>query len=332
MGRTRSASLHGEQHRAATGIELRHLRYFLAVSEELHFGRAAQRLHISQPPLSQAIRKLEGELGVQLLERTSRVVRLTEAGHVFAEEARRVLADVELAVGETRRAGGASYSLRIACVPHLPIERLLTFLEALHARSPGLRPQVTHVTSGEQVRRLRSGELDVGIFNDAGDEEGLEEEPLFPGERLVAFLAVNHPLAARPILGPDELRQEVLVVFPQSASLAPHDRWLALLERAGYRFAGIREAGGTHPRDLLLAVAERLGVVLAPASLGDIGHAGGGLVAPRELDPAVTLANTVVAWRSNPPERLQEALAVVREIARELRAKSPSTQNEDRAS
>jgi DNA-binding transcriptional LysR family regulator len=87
-------------------------------------------------------------------------VKLTEAGRVFAEEARRVLADVELAVGETRRAGGASYSLRIACVPHLPIERLLTFLEALHTRSPGLRPQVTHVTSGEQVARLRSGELD----------------------------------------------------------------------------------------------------------------------------------------------------------------------------
>jgi DNA-binding transcriptional LysR family regulator len=309
---------HGEQRPTVGAIEFRHLRYFLAVSEELHFGRAARRLHISQPPLSQAIRKLEAELGVQLLERTSRVVRLTEAGRVFADEARRVLADVELAVGEARRAGGADYSLRIACVPHLPIERLLAFLEALRARSPGLRPQVTHVTSGEQVTRLRSGELDVGIFNDAGEEEGLEEEPLFPGERLVAFLPTGHSLTERPVLGPAELEQEVLVVFPQSASLAAHDRWLALLERSGYRFAGIREAGGTHPRDLLLAVAERRGVILAPASLADVTGAGG-LVARRELDPPVTLANTVVAWRADPPDRLTEVLAVVRQIARELR-------------
>jgi DNA-binding transcriptional LysR family regulator len=309
---------HGEQRPTATAIEFRHLRYFLAVSEELHFGRAARRLHISQPPLSQAIRRLEAELGVQLLERTSRVVKLTEAGRVFAEEARRVLADVEVAVGEARRAGGAEYSLRMACVPHLPIERLFAFLEALHARSPGLRPQVTHMTSGEQVTRLRSGELDVGIFNDAGEEEGLEEEPLFPGERLVAFLPTTHPLTAQAVLGPAELEHEVLVVFPQSASLAPHDRWLAVLERAGYRFAGIREAGGTHPRDLLLAVAERLGVMLAPASLADITDAGA-LVARRELDPPVMLANTVVAWRADPPDRLTEALAVVRDVACELR-------------
>jgi len=308
-----------EQARAGLGIEFRHLRYFLAVSEELHFGRAAQKLHISQPPLSQAIRKLEAELGVQLFERTSRVVKLTEAGRVFAEEARRVLADVELAVGAARHAGGAGYTLRIGCVPHLPVERLLAFLEALHERSPADRPQVTHITSGEQVARLRSGQLDVGIFNDDGEEEGLEEEPLFPGERLVALLAPDHPLTEHATLGPADLKQEVLVVFPQAASLAPHDRWLTLLERAGYRFARIREAGGAHPRDLLLAVAERLGVVLAPASLADVSDAGA-LVARRVLDPPVTLANTVVAWRADPPARFRETLAVVRDIARELRA------------
>jgi DNA-binding transcriptional LysR family regulator len=308
-----------EQARAGLAIEFRHLRYFLAVSDELHFGRAARKLHISQPPLSQAVRKLEAELGVQLFERTSRVVKLTEAGRVFAEEARRVLADVELAVGAARRAGGAGYTLRIGCVPHLPVERLLAFLEALHERSPVDRPQVTHITSGEQVARLRSGELDVGIFNDDGEEEGLEEEPLFPGERLVAFLAPDHPLTERGVLGSADLEQEVLVVFPQTASLAPHDRWLTLLERAGYRFAGTREAGGPLPRDLLLAVAERLGIMLAPASLADVSDAGA-LVVRRALDPPVTLANTVVAWRADPPARLAETLAVVRDIARGLRA------------
>jgi DNA-binding transcriptional LysR family regulator len=90
---------------SAANVELRHLRYFLAVFEELHFGRAAARLHMAQPPLSQAIRKLEEELGVQLLQRTSRVVRATDAGRVFAEEARKVFACLDRAVSEARRAG-----------------------------------------------------------------------------------------------------------------------------------------------------------------------------------------------------------------------------------
>jgi DNA-binding transcriptional LysR family regulator len=319
VGRASAERGSNEQARAGLAIEFRHLRYFLAVSEELHFGRAARKLHISQPPLSQAIRKLETELGVQLFERTSRVVKLTEAGRIFADEARKVLGDVELAVHAARRATGAGYMLRIGCVPHLPIERLLAFLEALNERSPSDRPQVTHITSGEQVARLRSGELDVGIFNDDGEEEGLEEEPLLPGEPLVAFLAPDHPLTEQAVLGPAALAPEILVVFPQAASVAPHDRWLALLDRAGYRFAGVREAGGTDPRDLLLAVAGRLGVMLAPASLADVSDAGA-LVTRRELDPPVMLATTVVAWRADPPARLEETLTVVRNIARELRA------------
>ena len=92
-------------------IELRHLRYFLAVMDELHFGRAAERLHIAQPPLSQAIRRLEDELGVKLLNRTSRVVTPTEAGRVFAAGARKVLAGLNSAIADTRRAGGTSEAL-----------------------------------------------------------------------------------------------------------------------------------------------------------------------------------------------------------------------------
>src|SRR3954470_14471877 len=105
---------------APTTIELRHLRYFLAVIDELHFGRAAERLHMAQPPLSRAVRQLEDELGVKLLNRTSRVVTPTEAGLVFAEEARKVLGGFELAVAEAHRAGGPSRLLRLGAVPYLP--------------------------------------------------------------------------------------------------------------------------------------------------------------------------------------------------------------------
>jgi DNA-binding transcriptional LysR family regulator len=303
---------------APISIELRHLRYFLAVSEELHFGRAAERLHIAQPPLSQAIRRLEDELGVQLLHRTSRVVTMTQPGTVFAQEARKALAAVDLAVAEARRASGAGSALRIGCLPHLPIERLLRFLGALHERDPSMETHVTHSLTLEQVRRLRDGELDIGIFDYAGDYADIATEALFAGEPLCAFLASSHKLAPNAVLGPADLKREVLVTFPLEANPALHARLLALLDDAGYRFAKVHEAAGKSARDLILAVAECTGIALARSSLRDVSSARG-IVVERELDPPVFMPDTVVAWSNSPPRHLETVLAVVREIARELR-------------
>src|ERR687895_1281863 len=149
---------------AAAGIELRHLRYFLAVFEELHFGRAAERLHIAQPPLSQAIRKLEQELGVELFVRTSRAVEATPAGRALADEARRVLASFEFAVMEARRVGHGDAPLRIGCVSFLPTERLQRFLTALSDPDANFRAEVSHLWGLEQVERLRAGRLDLGVL------------------------------------------------------------------------------------------------------------------------------------------------------------------------
>ena len=140
----------------STTIDLRHLRYFLAVSEELHFGRAARRLHLTQPPLSHAIRRLEEELGVRLLDRTSRSVALTDAGRVFADEGRKMLAAFQRAVEEARRAGGVGTTVRIGCVPALPIERLLAYIEALRDREPDVSIRVAHLLTLEQEKRLRA--------------------------------------------------------------------------------------------------------------------------------------------------------------------------------
>ena len=172
----------------AERIELRLLRYFLAVMEELHFGRAAQRLHMSQPPVSQAVRKLEEQLGVDLLERTSRGVVPTEAGRAFAKEARRVLTGVDLAIAEARRAGGADSTLRIGSVLHFPLPPLYRFVRALEDVSLTADPQVMRLPSSEQVRRLRSGELELGTFALAEKHDGLETEPLFRGELLAAYV------------------------------------------------------------------------------------------------------------------------------------------------
>jgi DNA-binding transcriptional LysR family regulator len=287
------------------------------VSEELHFRRAAERLHIAQPPLSQAIRKLEEELGVVLLERTSRAVSLTRAGRVFVPEARRVLASFDRAIAEVRRAGGFSADLRIGCTPYLPIERLLLFLGALDDCEPGAPRHVTHALAAEQIDALRSGELDIAIFPGAVDDARIESEPLFVGEPLAVFLAQSHPLATKPVLGPDDFEGETRVAFSRSANLALWDRLQTALERAGYRFRAVQEVRGAHLRDQLLAVAAGQGVALLPASLEEIDDAGA-LISRRPLDPPLTLPDTVVAWPSKLRPRLEEHAGPVREIAREL--------------
>jgi DNA-binding transcriptional LysR family regulator len=317
---TADAASRAEPRRSApVAVELRHLRYFLAVFEELHFGRAAARLRISQPPLSQAIRKLELELGVQVFERTSRMVSATEAGRVLAVEARKVLAGFDTAVAETRRAGGAASPLRIGCVPHLPIQPLLQFLGALHDRDPSTRVQVTHLNFLGQVRALAASELDLGIFPESDGESQIESEPLFAGEKLAAFLPPDHPLAEKQVLGPSDLRSETLVIFPRAANPALQDRLLALVEEGGYRFAAVREAGGLNPRDVMLAAADGRGVALGPFSLQDVSDVGG-IVIRRQLEPSLSMPDTVVAWRADPPGQLKEKLAVAQQVARELRA------------
>ena len=131
-------------------IELRHVRYFLVVAEELHYGRAAKRLHMAQPPLSRAIRRLESELGVRLLERTSRSVSLTAAGRVFAEEAREILSSVDFAIREARSTAAAEgATIRLGCVPHAPIDRLHRFLTGLRAIVPGAHTVVEHAASDD---------------------------------------------------------------------------------------------------------------------------------------------------------------------------------------
>ncbi len=308
-------------------IELRHLRYFLAVSEELHFGRAAQRLHIAQPPLSQTIRKLEHELGVSLLRRTSRVVTQTEAGRVFAEEARNVLAAFDRALAEARKAGGVGTKLRIGCALNLAIERLLRFLTALHETEPALETQVTHLAGPEQVELLRRGDLDLGIFFHAEEYDDLEMSPLFAGEHLAVYLPRNHRLATTEVLGPTDLAGETLVTFPREANPALYDHLLTSFGTAGYHFSSVEEAGGLNARDLMVAVAERSGVTFWPA-ICESGETST-IVIARDLDPPLTMPDTVVAW-ATVPERLPGALiANIRDLANALRRESDSDEGPD---
>jgi DNA-binding transcriptional LysR family regulator len=299
-------------------IELRHLRYFLAVYEELHFGRAAARLHMAQPPLSQAIRKLEDALGIKLFDRTSRSVKPTDAGQALAEGSRKVFASFDLALASARTAGEAALTLRIGCVPELPIQRLLQFLASLQARASDATAQVTHLASTEQLLHLRAGGLDLAIFHDSEDYPDVEKEPLFPGEPLMVLLPPEHRLVDRPVVHSDDLSDEALVTYPRVVNPSLYDRVLALFDDRGYRFNTIHETGGSTPRDLMLAVASGSGVALVPASITELSETGG-IAVRRPIDPPLAMPDTVVAWPVDPPRLPPPLVEVVRDLARGLR-------------
>jgi DNA-binding transcriptional LysR family regulator len=177
-------------------LEVRQLRYFVAVAEELHFGRAAARLGMAQPPLSRAIRDLERQLGVALFERTTRQVRLTAAGEVLLRDARTALEAVSAAARRARQAGAPSSRLRVALKADVDGGLLPQILDAYCADDAAVPPELVLGRFGEQAQALRDGRADVGLLLCPFDGRGLDSEPLLT-EPLLAALAAADPLAAR---------------------------------------------------------------------------------------------------------------------------------------
>jgi len=190
-------------------LEVRQLRYFVAVAEELHFGRAAGRLGMAQPPLSRAIRDLERQLGVALLERTTRQVRLTAAGEVLLRDARTALEAVTAAARRARQAGSPSPRLRVALKADVDGGLLPQILDAYCADDAALPPELVLGGFGEQAQALRDGRADVGLLLCPFDNRGLDSEPLLT-EPLLAALAAADPLAARTRLSLADLAGRTL--------------------------------------------------------------------------------------------------------------------------
>ncbi|MFF7361341.1 LysR family transcriptional regulator [Streptomyces sp. NPDC008125] len=177
-------------------LEARQLRYFVAVAEELHFGRAAARLGMAQPPLSRTIRELERQLGVMLFERTTRQVELTAAGEVLLRDARTALEAIAAAAHRARHAGSTSPRLRIALKADIDGGLLPRILDAYSADPAALPPELVLGGFGEQPQALRDGRADAALVLCPMDDRGLDSEPLVTEPVLVA-LAATDPLAAR---------------------------------------------------------------------------------------------------------------------------------------
>lgn len=189
--------------------EIRQLRYFVAVAEELHFGRAAERLGIAQPPLSRAIKALEHQLGVQLLTRTTRQVGLTPAGEVLLRDARTALDAVSAATRRARNVGSPRPLLRLAMKADYDAGLLPLMLEAYKADPDALPVELTLGGRDEQLPALRDGRADVAILPLPFDDAGLDWEPLLTEPRLLAISAAD-PLAGRSHLRLSDLAGRVL--------------------------------------------------------------------------------------------------------------------------
>jgi DNA-binding transcriptional LysR family regulator len=248
-------------------MELRHLRYFVAVAEELHFTRAAERLHIAQPPLSQQIRALETELGVQLFERTRRSVALTDAGHALLIRAREVLSVAQALPQELQRvARGEVGQLRIGFSSTLPLTKLLRDVVADHRRSlPGVALNLREMHSQQQFEGLRRGELDVGLvrYNERAPEgirlEVLRRDPL----RLV--VPSSHRFARRKSVAIAECRDEAFIGFPGDAGTGTAPLLKRLCAEAGFEPNIAQEAREATTQIGLVAAG--LGIAVLPAPL-----------------------------------------------------------------
>lgn len=238
-----------------------HLRCFVIVAEELHFGRAAERLGMAQPPLSQRIQRLERELGVRLFDRSSRRVELTAPGRLLLDEARDILTRVErvYSVAERARRGEAG-TVRAGVPSDLGGPIVAALIAAFRARRPDLRLDLRETGTAEQVRALAEGALDAGVVRHPCDTRDLELGPLL-GQPLGVLL----PAAPDP---PDEvhladLRGLDLVVPPREDAPGAHDDLLAACRRHGYAPAAVHEA--RHPQFALGLVLAGTAVALVPA-------------------------------------------------------------------
>lgn len=273
-------------------METRELRYFVAVAEELHFGRAAQRLGIAQPPLSRAIRQLERRLGAALLERTSRAITLTQAGSVLLREGRAALDAVDAAERRTRRAAPAATDhagIVLATKAGASSEFLSKLLEAYAAEPGAVTVDVLLCGIGEQEQLLRDGRADVALLHLPFDATaGFDTEDLYT-ESQVVILPAGHPLTGRTSVQMADVTELPGLPLP---------RW----PRADGTYS---DGSGPRVRDhVQLSELIALGRAAAILPESSRGHLRGGLVALPVLD--APLVTTVIAW---PPQSRSPALA-----------------------
>jgi len=294
-------------------MELRHLRYFAVLAEELHFGRAARRLAISQPPLSVAIQQLESHVGARLFERNSKEVRLTPAGLALLASSQRLLAQAQEAAREARDvADGSAGRLRIGFVGSMLYRGLPQALHAFQADYPAVRVTLAELNSGEQITELLHDRLDLGFVHTSRMPAELAHRLLLT-EPFVCCLPAGHALARRRALPASALKGQPFVLFSRHASPDYHERILAICAEAGFQPALRYEA--RHWLAVVSLVSQGMGVALVPDAMRHSALRGAVF---RPLEGTALKSEAYGVWRAGPQDvrvqRLLQAMAQRRKI------------------
>jgi DNA-binding transcriptional LysR family regulator len=293
-------------------LDFRRLYYFVVVAEELHFTRAAERLHIAQPPLSYQIQQLERELGVQLFERTRHHVQLTDAGQVLLEAARRIFGQVEQTVYAVRRVGqGEVGFLTVGFIPSASNNILPSILQAFRQRFPDVQLFLKELTPDQVVRGLHDQQIDVGLLYLPLDDSELNTQAILR-EPLLAVLPSTHAQAAQPEVALRALSEECFIV---------PSRYVAVPGLFSHIMEACRQAGFTPKvveqawlmQTIIGLVGANMGVALVPASVRNLHREG---VIYKPLQDVSTEVAMGVIWRQDEElPVLQRFLQVVDEVA-----------------
>jgi DNA-binding transcriptional LysR family regulator len=293
-------------------MELRHLRYFRAVAEELHFGRAAERLHMAQPPLSQQILQLERELGVTLLVRSTRKVELTPAGEAYLKQVVAILDSVDEAGAQARRiAEGVEGHLAIGCVGSATYSLLPRLVRALRDELPGVDVSVRgEMLAPAQIAALLTGEIDLALLRPPVEQPGVLVETV-RRDRLLVALPEGHALATRDDLSVSDLRDEEFVAHAGHGRSVMSSILTAMCADAGFVPRIRHEVEETST--LVTLVSAGLGVAIVPEPTAALAIAG---VCYRPLTPDALGVDLDVAWaaRAN-SSLLDNVLTVLRQVA-----------------
>jgi len=250
-------------------VTFRQLQYFLVLAEQLHFGRAAEKLNISQPPLSASLRQLEDTLGFPLLERTSKSVRLTPAGAVFAEHASRILGQLDAACALAEQtAKGAAGEVTVAFVPSMLYRHLPVTLKSFQEKHPRIALHLREMNTSRQIEELVNHRIDAGFVHSVPLPDEIEHKTI-DTERLVCCVSRHHRLAGRTRISLTELAGERVLAFSREFAAHYYDLIASLLRSANieiYPHYRIQ-----HWFTVVALVAQGMGVSLVPQSLSRSG-------------------------------------------------------------
>ncbi len=276
-------------------MELRHLRYFVTLAEELHFGRAAEKLGIAQPPLSQQIKAMEQEMGLLLLLRTKRRVELTAAGKVFAHEAGKVLAAVDRAVNASRRAArGETGRLEVGFVSGAVYGKVPSIFHLMRTRYPEISLVLRDLTTEEQMEAIQEHRLDIGLIRSPVAVPESLCLRVIAQEELVAVLPRTHSLAARRKISLQALAGEPFVQVPRHVAPGFYDQFISACARAGFFPRIVQEVLTTQTIVSLVAVG--MGISMVPSSLRGLQRSG---VVYRPLEGPAPTTELAAIWRTD---------------------------------